>query len=40
LDEHMREQKIKVRLVYKLRNHIDANANLRLVLSFGGGPVN
>jgi hypothetical protein len=40
LDEHLREQKIKVRLVYKLRNHIDANANLRLVLSFGGGPVN
>ena len=40
LDEHMREQKIKVRLVYKLRNHIDANANLRLALSFGANPVN
>lgn len=40
LDEHMREQKIKVRLVYKLRNHIDANADLRLALSFGANPVN
>jgi hypothetical protein len=40
LDKHVREQQVKIRMVYKLRNHIDVNANMHLVLGLGAYPTN
>jgi hypothetical protein len=38
LDEIIRGPKVKVRMVYKLHNHINVTANLRLVLSLRANP--
>jgi hypothetical protein len=38
LDELVREENIKVRLIYKLRNKIDAPADLRLTMSLTAYP--
>ena len=38
LDERMREPNVRIRMVYKLRNHIDINANLHLVLGLSAYP--
>ena len=38
LDQLIREPEIKVRMVYKLRNHIQTDASLRLVLGLGAYP--
>jgi hypothetical protein len=38
LDHHVREPKVRIRMVYQLRNHINVNANLHLVLGLGAYP--
>ena len=40
LDERVREKNVRIRLVYKLRNHIDVDANLHLVLGLSAYPAN
>jgi hypothetical protein len=40
LDERVREPNVKIRVVYQLRNHIDVDANLHLVLGLGAYPNN
>jgi hypothetical protein len=40
LDQRVREPKVRIRMVYKLRNHIDADASLHLVLGLGAYPSN
>lgn len=40
LDEYVHEQKVNIRMVYQLRNHIDVNANLHLALGIGVFPAN
>lgn len=38
LDKQVREPKVRIRMVYQLRNHIDVNANLHIVLGLGAFP--
>jgi hypothetical protein len=38
LDERVREPQVMIRMVYTLRNHIDVNANLHLVLGISAYP--
>lgn len=38
LDERVREPQIRIRMVYQLRNHIDVDANLHLVLGLSAYP--
>ena len=38
LDKLVREPKVRIRLVYQLRNHIDVDANLHLVLGLSAYP--
>ena len=38
LDQQVREPKVRIRMVYQLRNHIDVNANLHIVLGLGAFP--
>jgi hypothetical protein len=38
LDEHVREPEVRIRMVYQLRNHIDVNASLHLILGLGAYP--
>jgi hypothetical protein len=38
LDQRMRESQVRIRLVYKLRNAINTDANLHLVLGLGAYP--
>ncbi|MDB4901196.1 MAG: hypothetical protein JWQ63_477 [Mucilaginibacter sp.] len=38
LDKIIREPKVKIRMVYKLHNHIYVTANLRLVLGLSANP--
>ncbi|HEY5325790.1 MAG TPA: hypothetical protein VIJ27_02225 [Mucilaginibacter sp.] len=38
LDEQAREPKVRIRMVYRLRNHINVNANLHIVLGLGAFP--
>jgi hypothetical protein len=38
LDQQVREPKVKIRMAYKLRQHIDVNASLHLVLGLGAYP--
>ncbi|CAN5442663.1 hypothetical protein BH09BAC6_BH09BAC6_30450 [soil metagenome] len=38
LDERMREPNVRIRMVYKLRNHINVAANLHLVLGLSAYP--
>ncbi len=38
LDERVREPNVRIRLVYQLRNHIDVDANLHLVLGLSAYP--
>jgi len=38
LDQRVREPQIMIRMVYQLRNHIDVNANLHLVLGLSAYP--
>ncbi len=40
LDERVREPNVRIRLVYQLRNHIDVDANLHLVLGLTADPGN
>jgi hypothetical protein len=40
LDQRVREPQVRIRMVYKLRNRIDANASLHLVLGLGAYPAN
>ena len=40
LDQRVREPKVRIRMVYKLRNHIDTDASLHLVLGLGAYPSN
>jgi len=40
LDQHVREPQVKIRMLYKLRNHINVTANLHLVLGLGAYPAN
>jgi hypothetical protein len=38
LDHQVREPKVRIRMVYQLRNHINVDANLHLVLGLGAYP--
>jgi hypothetical protein len=38
LDQQVREPRVKIRMVYLLRNHINVTANLHLVLGLGAYP--
>ena len=38
LDQQVREPKVRIRMAYQLRNHIDVNANLHVVLGLGAFP--
>jgi hypothetical protein len=38
LDELVREPNVRIRMSYRLRNHIDADASLHLVLGLGAHP--
>ncbi|HEY8783182.1 MAG TPA: hypothetical protein VIM16_16265 [Mucilaginibacter sp.] len=38
LDQQVREPKVRIRMVYRLRNHIDVNAHLHIVLGLGAFP--
>jgi len=38
LDEQVREAKTKIRMVYKLHNHVNQNTSLRLVLGLSAHP--
>jgi hypothetical protein len=38
LDQRVREPKVRIRMAYQLRNHIDVDANLHLVLGLGAFP--
>ena len=38
LDQQVRGPNVKIRVVYQLRNHINVNANLHLVLGLGAYP--
>jgi hypothetical protein len=38
LDKQVREPKVRIRMVYRLRNKIDVNANLHIVLGLGAFP--
>jgi hypothetical protein len=38
LDQQVREPKVRIRMAYQLRNHIDINANLRVVLGLRAFP--
>ena len=38
LDQMVRESKVRIRIAYQLRNHIDVNAHLHVVLGMGAFP--
>jgi len=38
LEKRVREAKVRIRIVYKLRNHIDVNAHLHIVLGLAAVP--
>jgi hypothetical protein len=38
LEKMVREAKVRIRMVYKLRNHIDVNAHLHIVLGLAAVP--
>jgi hypothetical protein len=38
LDQQVREPKVRIRMAYQLRSHIDVNANLHIVLGLGAFP--
>jgi hypothetical protein len=38
LDQQVREPQVRIRMVYQLRNHIDVDANLHIVLGLGAFP--
>jgi hypothetical protein len=38
LDQKVRQPKVRIRMLYQLRNHIDVNANLHIVLGLGAFP--
>ena len=38
LDQQVREPKVRIRMAYKLRNHINVNANVHVVLGLGAYP--
>ncbi len=38
LDKEVREPKVRIRMAYQLRNHIDVDANLHVVLGLGAFP--
>ncbi|MDB5090303.1 MAG: hypothetical protein JWR09_4297 [Mucilaginibacter sp.] len=40
LDQRMRESQVRIKMVYKLRNHISTDASLHLVLGLGAYPAN
>jgi hypothetical protein len=40
LDQRMRESQVRIKVVYKLRNHISTDASLHLVLGLGAYPAN
>lgn len=40
LDQRMRESQVRIKMVYKLRNHISTDASLHLVLGLGAYPSN
>lgn len=40
LDQQVREPKVRIRMAYQLRNHINTNADLHIVLGLGAFPNN
>jgi hypothetical protein len=40
LDEMVRQPNVRIRMAYRLRNHINVNANLHLILGLGAYPRN
>jgi len=38
LDEQVRQPKVRIRMLYQLRNHIDVNAHLHIILGLGAFP--
>jgi len=38
LEKHVRQEKVRIRIVYKLRNHIDVDAHLHIVLGLAAVP--